>query len=218
MLYQVLLKTGEKAEYYVPPALAPEVIVDIGSNIGGSILYFRRLFPEARIFGFEPHPQTFEILQRNVAGMAGVTVLGCGLGDADRRISVPASPNYSGFSTQPPSGEVAGKMELAECEVRQAGDCLAELGIKKIDLLKIDCEGSEADIFQALPAELLQQTKWIVGEMHDAAGFEILAALAPNFDLDLKKRMFSSSFRFHACNLTAVAEVRGRFDHRSLQI
>ncbi|MEO5721687.1 MAG: FkbM family methyltransferase [Chthoniobacterales bacterium] len=218
VLYQVLLRTGEKAEYYVPPALAPAVIVDIGSNIGGAILYFRTVFPQARIFGFEPHPQSFAVLQRNVAGMQGVTVLGCGLGDSDRRMAVAASPNYSGFSTQSSSAEHASLTRLTECEVRHAGDCLAELGIKQIDLLKIDCEGSEAEIFKALPLELLQQTRWIVGEMHDAAGFEILSALAPHFDLDLKKRMFGSSFRFHACNLTEAATLRGSFDRRSLQI
>ena len=218
VLYQVLLKTGEKAEYYVPPALAPKVIVDIGSNIGGSILYFRAQFPQARIFGFEPHPESFAILQRNVAGMEGVTVLGCGLGADDRKIAVPTSPNYSSFSTQSPSPDLAGQTSLTDCEVRHAGDCLTELGINQIDLLKIDCEGSEADIFEALPPGLLQQTKWIVGEMHDAAGFKILAALAPDFELDLKKRMFSSSFRFHACNLKAAAALRGNFDRRSLQI
>ncbi len=66
VLYQVLLKTGKKAEYYLPPALQPKVILDIGSNIGALILYFKHQFP-AKIFGFEPHPETFSILRLNVA-------------------------------------------------------------------------------------------------------------------------------------------------------
>src|SRR5258707_15301148 len=48
VLYQVLLRSGKKAEYYLPAALRPEIIVDIGSNIGASILYFHRQFPEAK--------------------------------------------------------------------------------------------------------------------------------------------------------------------------
>src|SRR5438067_11816310 len=38
VLQQVLLKTGRKAEYYLPPGFVPEIIVDIGSNIGASVL------------------------------------------------------------------------------------------------------------------------------------------------------------------------------------
>ena len=59
--------------------------------------------------------------------------------------------------------------------------------------------------------------KWIVGEMHDASGFDLLALLAPHFDLDLKKRMFAPSFRFHACNLACVRQMQGSFDRNALQ-
>jgi len=34
VLYQVLLRRGRKAEYYLPHTLKPKVILDIGSNIG----------------------------------------------------------------------------------------------------------------------------------------------------------------------------------------
>src|SRR5436190_12608394 len=33
VLYQVLLRSGKKAEYYVPPALRPKIILDIGGNL-----------------------------------------------------------------------------------------------------------------------------------------------------------------------------------------
>ncbi|HET9857138.1 MAG TPA: FkbM family methyltransferase, partial [Chthoniobacterales bacterium] len=86
VLYQVLLRSGKKAEYYVPPALRPKIILDIGSNIGASILYFHRQFPDAKIFGFEPHPDTFRILEKNVAQLPGVTVFNYGLGAAHQRV------------------------------------------------------------------------------------------------------------------------------------
>src|SRR5262252_7151497 len=47
-LYQVLLRSGPKAEYYLPSALKPKTIIDIGSNIGSSIIYFHRRFPDAK--------------------------------------------------------------------------------------------------------------------------------------------------------------------------
>ena len=64
---------------------------------------------------------------------------------------------------------------------------------------------------------MLSQCKWIVGEMHDVSGFGVLALLAPHFNLDLKKKMFSPLFRFHACNLANVAELQGTFDDKALQ-
>src|SRR5438132_11629402 len=100
VLYQVLLKSGKKAEYYVPPALRPEIILDIGSNIGASIIYFHEKFPDAKIFGFEPHPDTFRILHENVAHLRGVTVLNYGLGATHQRVAVRADQvDFGALST-----------------------------------------------------------------------------------------------------------------------
>src|SRR5207253_914590 len=100
VLYQMLLRGGTKAEYYVPPALRPETILDIGSSIGSSILYFHRQFPDAKIFGFEPHPDTFRILQENVAHLPGVMVFNYGLGATHQRIAVRAdNVNFGAFNT-----------------------------------------------------------------------------------------------------------------------
>ncbi len=218
VLYQVLLKTGLKAEYYVPAKLEPEVIVDIGSSIGPSILYFHERFPRAKIFGFEPHPETFGVLQRNVAGLPGVSVFNYGLGDTDDTITAPVPGiNFSRFSTQPGVPDDPTMTGFAECEIRHAGRCFESLGISRMDLLKIDCEGSEGAIFRSLPPEMLQRCQWIVGEMHDASGFEILAQLARDFDLDVKKRMFSDKFRFHASNVASAPALRGTFDRHALQ-
>ena len=95
---------------------------------------------------------------------------------------------------------------------------MKNLGLTKVDLIKIDCEGAEYDVLTALPGEMLRQCKWIVGEMHDVSGFNLLTLLAPHFDLDLKKRMFAPSFRFHACNLACVRQLRETFDRNTLQL
>jgi len=41
----------QESGVYVPPGLRPETILDIGSNIGASILYFHRQFPTPRFSG-----------------------------------------------------------------------------------------------------------------------------------------------------------------------
>lgn len=216
VLYQVLLKGGAKAEYYVPPAVEPETIVDIGSNIGASILYFHSLFPRARIIGFEPHPESFAILQRNIAGLENIEIFAVGLGEKDETLRAFSSSDFSRFALRIDE-TIEGESQPADCQIRHAGRFFAELDLKQIDLLKLDCEGSEAAIFRALPDEFVRACRWIVGEMHDASGFEILQRLAPDFDLDLKKRMFSPSFRFHACQSRLAPALRPTFDRRALQ-
>ena len=217
VLYQILLKSGAKAEYYVPPALKPKVILDIGSNIGASILYFHKHFPDAKIFGFEPHPDTFRILEKNVAGLNGVRVFNYGLGAISQRMAVNADDvNFGAFNTRGVFKDRGFPGAPVECEVRRLDGVLRELEIGQVDLIKIDCEGAEADVFSALPDEILNRCQWIVGEFHDHTGFEVLARLAPHFHLDLKKKMFRQRFRFHACNLSRAQEL-SRSDLDALQ-
>jgi FkbM family methyltransferase len=218
VLQQVLLKRGSKAEYYLPPHFRPEVILDIGSNIGASIVYFRDQFPNARIFGFEPHPDTFAVLKKNVTNLPLVWVFHCGLGSSNNRITLPAeSINFGGFSTSASPKVRSQHRDTVECEIRRVDEVLHELGITRADLIKIDCEGAEADVFAALPAEILQQCQWIVGELHDDSAFELLAKLAPHFDLDLKKRLFNPLFRFHAANRSNSRDLRRDLDIDALQ-
>lgn len=215
---QVLLRRGAKAEYYLSLALEPRVILDIGSNIGTSILFFHERFPAAKIYGFEPHPETFRILEKNVGSIPSVEVFNYALGAADARISAAFDGiDFSGFVARPGFGNSPGAATTTNCEVKHAGEVMKSLGVTRVDLIKIDCEGAEYDVLTALPGEMLRQCKWIVGEMHDESAFRLLALLAPHFDLDLKKRMFVPTFRFHACNLACVPELQGTFDRNALQ-
>ena len=217
-MYQVLLRRRGKAEYYLPPALQPEVILDIGSNIGASILFFREQFPTARIYGFEPHPETFRVLQKNVGSLSSVKVFNYGLGAADSNVSVPFDgADFSRFMSKDKNAEWSGPLSPTSCQLKHAGEVMKDLGLTKVDLIKIDCEGAEYDVLTTLPGEMLRDCKWIVGEMHDESAFALLALLAPHFDLDLKKRMFAPYFRFHACNLACAPQLRGTFDRDALQ-
>ena len=218
VLQQILLKKGRKAEYYLPPRFQPGIILDIGSNIGAAILYFHDCYPNARIIGFEPHPDTFAVLQKNVGHLPHVTVLNCGLGASNAQVTVPGeSVNFGAFSTKGRSRPQAEGRDKVECEVRRLDDVLRELEIHTVDLIKIDCEGAEADVITALSPQVLEQCQWIVGELHDTSAFTVLARLSPYFDLDLKKRMFSPLFRFHACNLSSVRTLRDGLDVDALQ-
>lgn len=67
VIYQVLLRRGGKAEYCLPLALEPKVILDIGSNIGTSILFFTNSFPPQKSTGLNYTPRRFAFCKRTWA-------------------------------------------------------------------------------------------------------------------------------------------------------
>jgi FkbM family methyltransferase len=158
------------------------------------------------------------VLQKNVGSLPSVEVFNYGLGAADATIAVPFDgADFSRFMSKDKTADWSGPLSPTSCQIKHAGEVVSNLGLTKVDLIKIDCEGAEYDVLTSLPQDLLFQSKWIVGEMHDESAFPLLALLAPHFDLDLKKRMFAPFFRFHACNLACVQQLRGSFDRNALQ-
>jgi FkbM family methyltransferase len=55
-----------KELYRFHAATERPTIIDGGANIGLSVLYFRRLYPQSRLIAFEPDPALFVILQDNL--------------------------------------------------------------------------------------------------------------------------------------------------------
>ena len=66
MLVQLFREIFVYRLYDVPLKPAAPRIIDCGSNIGMSIIFFKNLYPDAHITGFEPQPLVFQTLQGNV--------------------------------------------------------------------------------------------------------------------------------------------------------
>src|SRR5262249_32454906 len=57
-------------------------VIDAGSNIGVSTLYFKHLYQRARVTAFEPDPGLFRTLQENMKrnGLSDMVLINTGLG------------------------------------------------------------------------------------------------------------------------------------------
>jgi len=141
-------------DYFFKSERADPFIVDCGSNIGMSILFFKALYPKARIIGFEPDKQTYALLKRNVAsnGLTGVQVHQAALGIEDSTVDlfvIPGEPGHLHQSTIRRSetawgGEVPTKKTVVP-QVR-----LSTFINGKVDLLKVDVEGGEDAVLKDL--------------------------------------------------------------------
>lgn len=200
LIYQILLRKGEKSEYFIPHNICPETILDIGGNIGITSLYFANRYPSAKIIVFEPVPSNFSVLSKNVTPYSNITALPIALGKEQGVLEMYCSDdpiNNGGYSFFETGCDVGRKVSV---EVKEINGVLSDHNIKNIDLIKIDTEGAEYDILTSLDENILSSVKWIIGELHGNKDFELLAYLSKWFDIGIKKSLGKRLFMFSACN------------------
>jgi len=152
-------------EYFFETSSTKPVILDCGANIGMSVLYFKYLFPDATIVAFEPNPNTFRLLKQNVAanGLRDVELHEIAATDREGEISffVSSDPGTLVGSTRSDRG---GNVELKTQAGRLSKYIQAQ---QKIDLIKIDVEGSELNIVNELiESSTLRKAEQYIIEYH----------------------------------------------------
>lgn len=182
---QVVDEVFLRGEYELTlPGGPPGVIVDAGSNVGASVLFFHATYPDALIVAIEPDHETFERLRVNTGGLERVRAVNVALGSSDGRRPFYRTPESWTSSLRPS----AGASEEIEVQVRSLASLLDELGITTVDLLKLDVEGGEEELLQDRPS--LRRVNAIVGELHpdlvEASPAVLLKSLGA-FDLDVDR-------------------------------
>jgi FkbM family methyltransferase len=213
LIYEILLQSKYKSEYFFPNELNPKVILDIGGNIGITAIYLACLFPDAKIYTFEPLPDNFEILKKNIQNYNNIEAFNFGLGSKNGSFKVYLSndpENFGGISFYPdPVGNKSNS--FITCEVKNINKVLNTLRIQSIDLIKIDTEGAEYDILMALQKKILKNTSWITGELHGNKDFELLNYLNDfGFSISLNKQIDNRLFMFHAGKFEVISKLSRR--------
>lgn len=130
----------------------PRVIVDIGANVGMFSRLCTLLFPKADVYAYEPHPGAIPWLHKNAK---------------DTRIQVIPCAVQKNRGTQ----MMRADQDSTIGQVGQVGDfpvrCISAAEVAPgmpIDLLKMDCEGSEWSILE--DTSLLRRTRDFCMEYH----------------------------------------------------
>lgn len=157
-------------------------IVDIGANVGVATVWLGQMAPDANILAIEPDARSAKLLQDNILG-AGISrraeVVVAAVGGSTgsgivvrSSISSTVSQVAPALMADPLQGGIG--QEPAEfISVLTLSDVLDLTG--PIDIMKIDCEGSEFDFFGSATPSSLSKIQKIVGEYHLASGsFETL--------------------------------------------
>ncbi len=207
IIYNILIQKGKKAEYYVPEEITPNIIFDIGANIGITAIWMAKKYPDAKILCFEPMQENFEILESNIKPYNNITAYDFGLGESTCTVDIFANEdrgNQGGFSLfqLANDGDDTGTEEkvFAQVNIKSAAEFIKEKDISTIDILKVDTEGAEYEILKSIPEELLSKVQWVMGELHGIKNFETLALLDRWFSIQLDKRLTRHFFQFFGIN------------------
>jgi len=151
----------ERNEYNLKDGLDGAVVVDVGGHIGS----FACACAErgaASIHVYEPSPSNFKILTQNCAPYAQITThnfpITMATGDLVSLIE-------EEFNTGAAHIELASDTKSSLSGVSFI-DALKQSAVKRIDVLKLDCEGSEWDILTGTPVEIWSEIGEVVGEYH----------------------------------------------------
>lgn len=159
------LKIFVARDYDFPVSAAPEVIVDAGANVGLSSVWYANRYPGARIVAVEPEPSNFAILRKNVAPYSNIVPLRAALwSSSEELVVVDPGIGHWAFRTERPVG--SSQPSTGTVPAVTVDRLMADLGITRIDLLKVDIEGAEKEVFADASA-WIGRVNAIVVEIHD---------------------------------------------------
>lgn len=120
------------------------VFVDVGANIGFWSLRFSAAFPQSRIYAIEANPDTFQVLCENIQVNDFQNITPVHIGVSNEFGVLPLYCNDTGNRGGDSFDNAAsGRNRHVKVRVNPLTSILADVGIDRVDLLKIDIEGLE---------------------------------------------------------------------------
>ena len=148
-------------EYNVPVDFSPKTIIDLGANVGYASVYFANRFPDAKIFAVEPEENNYQQAKKNTEAYPNITLVKGAVWHKSEHISVVDNGlGEAGFMII--SGEGPNSVKAYTVQ-----EIMGLMGTNSIDILKIDIEGAEKEIFETGAEDWVPKTKVLIVETHD---------------------------------------------------
>lgn len=144
---------------YAPTVPRAKRIIDAGANIGASSILLKNRYPDAEIVAIEPDLSNCGLFRKNTEIYSGISLRQGGLASRHNCFMEIVDTNVAAYSFQLqysdsglPSYSIAGLMQ--------------EMGWDEVDIVKIDIEGGEKELFSS-NIEWISRVRQIVVELHD---------------------------------------------------
>lgn len=138
-----------------------DTVIDLGANIGLSSLYMANKFPKAKIIGVEPDESNGKMFNINLNHYPNVDfILGAVRGDHEKLEINDYGKGATGYMAEPTKSQ-NGMSSIT------ISDIMKKYQWDKIDILKMDIEGSEKSVFEKNYEDWLPKTKVLFVELHE---------------------------------------------------
>lgn len=144
----------------------PDVIYDIGANVGGVTLLAASLFPNSKIIAVEPQPDNFDALVETTSHLPNVIRVNKALaiGPVWRAYDSPGTGNWMFVGKDNPTFHA--RMVPADCDSVTLDQLVAEYGGDQ-RVVKMDCEAGELMILDHKPSsDAVVGARWVAAEFH----------------------------------------------------
>jgi FkbM family methyltransferase len=156
--YQVFLYN----EYRITYPQQPRVVIDGGANIGLYAIKIKNEFPDAKVICVEPDPENFQQLQKNLAAYENVYFENAGLWNKDTTLKV-----YDKYNAGKWAMVVEETVGEGNVNAISLSSLMKKYGLESVDILKLDIETSEKQVFKENYEEWLPRVNTLVVELHD---------------------------------------------------
>ena len=146
------------------------IVVDIGAGLGDFSVLAAHQFPNNQVYAYEPFKESFTLLERNLASnkINNVHIFQQAVGQTGA-LMLDLSGNeplqIQSHSTQSSTGEHPER--TVEVTSLALSELFVQNGIRRCDLLKMDCEGAEYDILLNAKPEAMERVQRLVMEYHE---------------------------------------------------
>lgn len=160
---ETFLEVFQQHIYNSPLSFEPKTIIDAGANSGLASLYFKLRFPEASIVALEIESENVKMIRKNLENFSDIDIQEKALyyKKAYFKVENPYNATNSFVIKEVP------KEAGYEIESTTIDAILAEKNWDTVDILKIDIEGSEKELFENNYQNWLPKVKTIYIETHD---------------------------------------------------
>jgi FkbM family methyltransferase len=185
----------------------PRVVLDLGANVGYASALFACRYQEARLLAVEPDSRNFELCCHNLKPYGDrIKVLKGAVWSRCSRLAF-SHKLGDGMGTQVVVAERESDAEVIAWDVTTLLD-IAEAEIA--DLVKIDIEGSEAELFGVDAGRWLPRVRNICIELHDQRCRDIFLKALSGFDYELVEMGESTMCLNLRARVSESASVSGR--------
>ena len=146
----------------------PNVIIDGGANVGYASVWFANLFPNTTTVAIEPDIENYSLMHRNLCPYENVHPLRAALWHEDTYLNVlrdkPSEGALRHSSIQVADNGSTGQDSVYAISINTI---MSEMQLEHIDILKVDIEGSEKELFSRNFSGWVDKTNLIIVETHD---------------------------------------------------